>query len=258
MRRNIVGAVLLATAVAAPEIANAQGQGLVRVRAGVASTDYSVKFDGGLYQGLKAESKYTAKGVGLTYVSSGGFYVDVYGQTSGDATHDLWKPLPDQKFSRDDFTLTLGVSLPSDAATFSVFGGFKSGTSELDAPRGRTFGFSSGPGTIGWGKDTFDSSGIFFGAGVGVPAAGGQIGANAAIAFMSGTWKDDAGFNADADVTVGFSFGLSYTYTFGRNFGVILDYKAQAYSYDFATTTTANYSATETINSLGLNLFAQF
>ena len=253
MKRNIVGAALLAAAIVAPEIANAQGQGLVRVRAGVASTDYSLKFDdsGGLaaYRGKTAKSSYTAKGVGLTFVSSGGFYADILGQTSGDATHDLWKPSPDQKFSRDDFTLTLGISFPSESGTLSAFGGLKSGTSELSAPPG--FGFS---------VDKFESTGVFFGLGYGFPAAGGQIGLNGALAFMTGTWKDDAGFNNEADYTFGFSFGLSYTYTFGRNFGVIADLKTQRYSYDFAvySTTTPAYTVTEQINSLGLNLFAQF
>jgi hypothetical protein len=232
-----------------PQIASAEG--LVRVRVGAASTDYDLEFDGGPYAGRKAKSSYTAKALGLTYVAESGFYIDVLGQTSGDATHDLWKPRPDQKFSRDDFTLTLGVSFPSQSGSaLSVFGGLKSGSSELTAP----------PGVFSWSKDVFESTGIFFGLGYGFPALGGQFGLNGALAFMSGTWKDDAGFNNDADYTVGFSLGLSYTYTFGKNFGVIADAKVQNYSYDFAvySTTTPAYTVTENISSLGLSLFAQF
>jgi hypothetical protein len=111
-----------------------------------------------------------------------------------------------------------------------------------------------------WTRDTFDNSGIFFGGGYGFPAAGGQIGLNGALAFMSGKWTDDVGFNNEADFTVGFSFGLSYTYTFGKNFGVTADYKMQRYSYDFGlySTTGPAYTVAEQINSFGLSVFTQF
>jgi len=246
MRTMVASALLTAAAVALPQVA--QAEGLVRLRAGVANTGYTVKFDGLNYGRGEAKSDYTAKTVGLTFVSEGGFYVDLTGQTSGDATHDLWQPQPDQKFSRDDFTLTLGVSIPGQSGTGSVFGGFKSGTTELSAPPGFTFT-----------KDTFDSKGFFFGGGYAFPAAGGQLGFNGAIAFMGGTWKDDAGFSNDADYTFGFSFGLSYTYMFGKNFGLTADLKAQHYSYGFNQySTVAAYTVDEQINSVGLSALVQF
>ncbi len=250
MRTIVAGAMLTAATFAIPEIAIAQ-EGLVRVRAGVASTNYNLKFDDvGPYAGGEAKSSYTARGLGLTFISSGGFYVDILGQTSGDATHDLWKPRPDQKFSRDDFTLTLGVSFPSGSGALSVFGGLKSGTSELTTPAGiRAYTY-----------DRFESTGVFFGLGYGFPAAGGQIGINGALAAMSGKWTDDAGFNNEADYTFGFSFGLSYTYTFGRNFGVIADFKTQSYSYDFGVyaVNSPAYTIVERVNSFGLSGFVQF
>jgi hypothetical protein len=248
MRTKIVGAVLTAAAIALPQAV--QAEGLVRLRVGAASTNYDLTFDNvGVYANMKAKSKYTAKSAGLTLISEGGFYVDVLGQTSGDATHDLWKPAPDQKFSRDDFTVTLGVSIPGQSGTGSVFGGYKSGSTELTARPG-----------LPWKRDTFDSDGFFFGAGYGFPAAGGQIGFNGAIAFMQGTWTDDTGYNNEADFTVGFSLGLSYTYMFGKNFGIVGDIKTQRYSYDFAvySTTQPAYTVVEQINSVGLSLFAQF
>jgi len=246
MKKILASAIVTAAAIALPQAV--QAEGLVRIRAGVAPTDYTVTFNGLSYGRGEAKSNYTAKNVGLTFVSDGGFYLDLIGQTSGDATHDLWKPQPDQEFSRTDFTLTLGVSIPGQTGTGSVFGGYKSGSSELTAPPG--FGFT---------KDTFDTAGFFFGGGYAWPAIGGQIGINGAIAFMGGTWKDDAGFSNDADFTVGFSFGLSYTYMFGKNFGLAADFKSQHYNYAFNQySTTAAYDVTESINSLGLSALLQF
>jgi hypothetical protein len=254
----LASAVLAATAVALPQAAHAEG--LVRLRAGVSPTDYSLKFDENnptsQKRGKTASSSYTAKNVGLTFISEGGVYLDLLGQTSGDATHDLWNPLPEQTFSRKDFTVTLGVSIPGQSGTGSFFGGYKSGSSELGAPKGTPV---PGFGTPLWSKDIFDSKGFFFGGGYGFPAAGGQFGFNGAIAFMGGTWKDDAGFQNDADYTIGFSFGLSYTYMFGKNFGLTADFKAQHYSYGFNQyTTTAAYTVEEQINSFGLNAILQF
>lgn len=258
MRTKVASVLLTAAAVALPQVA--QAEGLVRLRAGVANTGYSVKFDENSdpwYRGKTAKSDYTARTVGLTFVSEGGFYVDVTGQTSGDAKHDLWNPQPEQEFSRDDFTLTLGVSIPGQSGTGSFFGGYKSGTTELSAPRGAVVPGSASP--IGWSKDTFDSKGFFFGGGYAFPAAGGQLGFNGALAFMSGTWKDDAGFSNEADYTIGFSFGLSYTYMFGRNFGLTADFKAQHYSYGFNQYSTFNaYTVDEQINSFGLSALVQF
>lgn len=246
MKKIVATAVISAAALALPQAA--QAEGLVRIRVGAAPTNYSLKSDGGPYSGAEAKSDYTATNVGLTFVSEGGVYLDLVGQASGDATHDLYKPQPDQKFSRTDFTLTLGVSMPGQSGTGSIFGGFKSGSSELSAPAG-----------YAWTKDTFDSTGFFFGGGYAWPALGGQIGLNGAIAFMAGTWKDDAGFNNEADYTFGYSFGLGYTYMFNRNFGLSADYKIQAYSYGFNQySTTAGYTVDEQISSLGLNALLQF
>jgi hypothetical protein len=255
----MVGAVLTAAAIALPQAVQAE-EGLVRLRVGAAATDYSLKFDSSTpdsyYRNKTAKSSYTAKNAGLTFVSPGGFYVDILGQTSGDATHDLWEPYAkNMEFSRDDFTLTLGVSIPSQSGTGSVFGGFKSGTTELQAPKGT---FIPGYGAPLWSKDKFETTGFFFGGGYGFPAAGGQIGFNAAMAFMGGEWTDDTGYRVEADFTFGFSMGASYTYTFGKNFGLIADLKFQNYSYNFDTSTSTPYTITETATAVGLSLFGQF
>jgi len=259
MKTMVASVLLTAAAVALPQAA--QAEGLVRLRAGVANTSYSVKFDTSAdpwYQGKTGKSDYTARTVGLTFVSGGGFYVDVTGQTSGDAKHDLWNPQPEQEFSRDDFTVTLGISVPTQSGTGSFFGGYKSGTTELNAPKGAVVPGTGTP--IGWNKDTFDTKGFFFGGGYAFPAAGGQIGLNGAIAFMTGRWTDDSGYSNEADYTIGFSLGLSYTYMFGRNFGLTADLRSQHYSYGFnqGGTTFPAYTVDEQINSLGLSALVQF
>lgn len=245
MKKVMATMVISAAAMALPQAV--QAEGLVRIRAGVAPTDYTLSFSD---TSQKIKSDYTAKNVGLTFVSEGGFYLDMIGQTSGDATHDAYAPTyPDQKFTRTDFTLTLGLSIPGQSGTGSVFGGFKAGSSEFSAPPG-----------FSWTKDTFSTAGIFFGAGYAFPAIGGQIGINGAIAFMSGTWEDDGvpKIKEDADYTFGYSFGLGYTYMFGKNFGLAVDYKWQHYSYGFDQGTLSPYTADENINSLGLTALVQF
>lgn len=247
MRTVVMGLALSAATLTAVPVVNAET--VVRVRAGAANTDYEVEFDGGPYAGRTAKSDFTATALGLTLVSDSGFYFDIVTQSSGDATHDLWRPSPDQNFSRDDFTLTLGATLPSDSGAFSAFAGYKSGESELRSPTGLN----------AWTRDTFETDGFFFGLGYGFPAAGGQFGLNGALAFMSGTWTDDNGFNNEADYTFGYSFGVSYTYLFGKSFGINADFKTQLYSYDFNVYSGGSmYTVDESINSLGLNVFAQF
>jgi hypothetical protein len=91
---------------------------------------------------------------------------------------------------------------------------------------------------------------------------GGNLGFNGAIALMSGKWADDHNppYDNSADTTVGFSLGASYTYLFTKNVGMSVDWKFNAYSYNFAlySTTQPAYTVTETINSFGVNLLAQF
>jgi hypothetical protein len=235
-------------AIALPFSSHAGG---VSVRAGLTSTTYDLEFDNnGPYANAKATSKYTGKNVGVTIFSDSGCYFDVSGQTSGDATHDLWKPRPEQPFSRDDLTLTIGVTTQSDSGSTSFFGGLKTGSSELKAP----------PNVFSWTRDTFDSSGVFGGVGFGVPVAGGTFGMNAAVAVMSGEWTDDAGFQNEADYTVGYSLGVNYKYMIAPQFGISVDYKLQAYSYDFAvySGTQPAYTVVETLSSFGVNAILQF
>jgi outer membrane scaffolding protein for murein synthesis (MipA/OmpV family) len=112
-----------------------------------------------------------------------------------------------------------------------------------------------------FGKDKFDSHGIFFGVGGGYPALGGQFSASAAIAYMSGKWSDQGtpAYNNHADNTFGFSLGGGYTYKFSQAWGVTGDIRLQRYNYDFATSSvTTAYQVSEKIASAGVKLSYQF
>lgn len=237
--------------------------GTFRVYAGAAPTSYSVSFDSGApigYANQTAKSSYTAANLGLTWVSPKGIYVDLSGQQSLSATHDLWSGITSgsQKFTHDAYTLTAGYSyILQSGKSVSGFGGYTQGTTTLAAPRGTNL---PGFGPINWSKDTFDSKGIFFGAGGGLPALGGQLSASFALAFMSGKWKDDAGFNDSASYTTGFSLGGAYTYRINQSLGVTADLRQQQYKYNFGVyaVNSPTYSVTEKVTSAGVRLSYQF
>ncbi len=236
-----------------------QAQSAFRVYGGLAPTTYKISFDqnapnfgGGLnYSNKTAKSSYTAVNIGLTWSSPKGIYVDLAASQSLSATHDLWDSVTSQKqdFSHDTYTLTAGYSHPfAQGASVSGFGGFISSNTVLNAPS-PPFGFS---------KDKFDSQGIFVGAGAGVPALHGQFSGSVAIAGMKGKWKDDSGFNNTADTTFGFSLGGAYTYPITPALGVTADLRYQQYKYNFGVVTTAGYTVTEKITSLGVRLGYRF
>jgi len=231
----------------------AQAQNTFRVYAGLAPTKYQISFDNNApYAGQTAKAQYTAANVGLTWISSMGIYVDFAASQSLSATHDLWESVGggSQDFSHDYYTLTGGYNHPfSSGASVTGFGGFISSHTTLNAPQG-FFGFT---------KDTFDARGIFIGVGGGMPALGGQITGSVAVAGMSGTWKDDSGFNNSADTTFGFSLGAAYTYKFSPAWGITADLKGQSYKYNFgAYQAEPPYTVTEKITSVGVRLSYQF
>lgn len=253
---------LLSLAAVCPAAALAQ-DGLVRLTVGAAQTDYSIKFDAnapgagalGTYKNTTAKSEYTAASVSLTLISAKGLYFDVTGTQSGSATHDLWAtttPATKDEFSHDSIVATFGFAqVFQTGGSLSVFMGYRKGETELAAPKP--------PGVFS--RDTFESSGVFFGMGGGFPALGGSINMSGAIAFMSGKWTDDNGFYKEADYTFGYSFGIGYTYRIGKHWAVTLDYRYQLYNYTFDTSTTIAtpaYDITEKISAVGLKLSLQF
>lgn len=260
--------ILVPTVVAALFSASTQAQeesfpGTFRLHAGIVPTSYKITFDqnapnfGGPlnYQNKTAKATYAAVNAGMTWVSPTGVYVDFSAQQSLSATHDLWSNIPGgdkQDFSHDTYTLTAGYAraIGGDVSV-SGFGGFLKGETVLNAPT-PPFGFT---------KDTFDSQGLFFGVGAGVPALEGQFSGSVALAFMSGKWKDDTGYNNSARATIGFSLGGAYTYKFDPAWGVTAEVRYQQYSYNFDAqppVAVNEYTIKEQIGSVGVRLSYQF
>jgi hypothetical protein len=243
-----------------------QAQNVFRVYAGVAPTSYNISFDNNAplgYAGKTAKSTYLAENLGLTWISPKGIYVDVSGQVSGHATHDLWKDstvTKEQDFTHDSYTLTGGYSHGfASGISVSGFGGYTYAKTTLAAPIGATVPTSAGPRVILFSKDIFESDGIFLGVGAGIPALRGQFSGSVAVAGMKGKWKDDNGFNNSATTTVGFSLGGGYTYPITPSLGITADLRYQQYSYDFgASNTPAAYTITEKVTSVGVKLGYRF
>lgn len=266
MNKLAIGAVLCAMTVVASQAALAD-EGLIRLRATASRNSYSLGFDDNGptgYRNKTAKATFTMKGVGLTAVSASGVYVDFVTAKSGSATHDLWNSFTTapQSFERTESALTLGFSGQAGEGSGSAFLGYKVGESKLHAPPFAPVTSTLPNTTYNFTQDKFTSSGLFFGGGFAFPAMGGNLGFNGAIAFMSGKWTDDHSptpYDNKADTTVGFSLGASYTYLFTKNVGVSADWRFNAYSYNFNLySTNPAYTVTETINSFGVSLLAQF
>ncbi len=231
-----------------------QAQNVFRIYGGLAPTSYKISFDQNApvgYTNQTAKSSYTAANVGLTWISPKGIYVDFAAQQSLSATHDLWSSVTSQKqdFSHDSYTLTGGYShAVAQGVSVSGFGGYTVSNTVLHAPRP----------PLAFSKDTFDSQGVFVGAGAGVPALRGQFSGSIALAGMKGKWTNDNTFNNTADTTFGFSLGGAYTYPITPALGVTADLKYQQYKYNFGIVTTAVYTVTEKVTSLGVRLGYRF
>lgn len=257
--RSFKSWMLLLAAAAGFSSLSAQAQHVFRPYAGLALTNYSIKFDSNGFPGYAnktAKSDYLAPTIGFTWVSPQRIFVDASFQSSLSATHDLWKDITsaDQDFSRYSYTVTGGyVHVLSGGSTVSFFGGLTGGKSTLKAP-GQPF--------MTWTEDVFTSIGPFFGGAWGTAALGGSINFSGALALMAGNWKDNSGtFDADAKSTVGFSVGAGYTYRITPAWGVTADLKIQNYSYTFDPETPASapdYKVTENIKALGVRVSYQF
>jgi hypothetical protein len=241
---------------------SALAQHTFRPYAGLALTNYSIKFDNNAspgYANTTAKSAYLAPVVGFTWVSPQRIYVDAQYQTSLSATHDLWKDIgsQDQDFSRSSYTVTAGyVHVLSGGSTVSAFGGITGGKSTLNAP-GQPF--------MTWTEDVFTSIGPFVGGAWGTAALGGSISLSGALALMAGNWKDNSPapntFDADAKSTVGFGFAAGYTYRLTPAWAITADLRIQSYSYTFDPDTPASapdYKVTENIRALGARASYQF
>jgi hypothetical protein len=234
----------------------AQAQHVFRPYAGLAYTNYSIKFDNNAfvgYQNKTATSKYLAPTVGFTWVTPQRIYFDVQYQSSLSATHDLWKDFgaEDQDFERKIFNLTGGyVHVLQNGISITGFAGYTKAESTLKAP---------GPPLMAWREDVFTSNGPFIGAGAGFPGLGGQFTVSLALAALKGKWTDDTGFEAKAKASGGVSLGGGYTYRFTPALGITADLKIQNYSYTFEPGGgNPDYTVKENTRALGARVSYQF
>jgi len=253
----VVAAAFLSTA--------AQAQQTFRVYGGVAENKYSIAFSGSAfpgYAGKTAKSTYLSENVGFSWVLPQRIYFDLSYQKSASADHDLWKGFVDgdkQDLSNKAATLTGGyIMVQPSGMSITAFGGLRKSETTLAAPK------DANPGVFAFSKDTFDSTGAFAGAGVGLPALGGQFSFSGALALLKGTWKDDAPVNpfySKADLTLGYSLNAGYTYKFTQALGVSADLRYQLYNFNFTRTSAGvdvPYDVTEKTVSAGVRLSYQF
>lgn len=238
-------------------------QAEVKVRAGLASSTYTL---GGDY--TAAESSYNPANLGLTFAADNGMYVDL-AYSSGTGKHNGWATAnaptticgstscfnaasPSENFKRSDMALIVGGSKlnPNNGIAGTFYVGLKTGSTTLDAKNAG----------LPWTEETFDTAGIVFGGGASFPIASGRagsVGVNAGLGVMGATWKDNTGYNVKAKTAVGFSFGVNYTYPITSNLGVVVDYKGNAYSYNFGTTAIP-FTVKETVSAFGATVYAKF
>lgn len=244
-------------------LASQTAQAEVKVRAGVASSTYTL---GGDY--TAAESSYNPATFGLTFATDGGFYVDL-ALSGGTGEHNGWAVAnaptticggtncgnaasPNEDFKRSDVALIFGASKlnPDSGIAGTFYMGLKAGRTTLGAKNAG----------VPWKEENFDTAGLVFGGGASFPIASGRagsVGVNAGLGLMGATWKDSTGWSKKAKTAVGFSFGVNYTYPISSHFGVTVDYKGNAYTYDFGDN-NSQFKVNETISAVGATLYAKF
>ena len=221
----------------------------VKLRAGVASSTYTLGGDYG-----DAVSDYTPITLGGAYAVDNGMYFDL-SYTGGTGEHDGYAPTyPKEDFKRSDVTLAFGRAHvnESNGMAFGYYAGLKSGTTTLGAQN---------VWYVPWYEETFTSSGLILGGGVSFPIAsgrGGSVGVNLGVGLMGTTWKDDAGWNKTSDTAVGTSFGVNYNYQFNSTVGVTVDYKAHNYKYIFDLVGNPEFAIEEKISALGATVNVSF
>lgn len=215
----------------------------IRLRAGAGYGNYSVESKiaktGPTTRQINYDADYVGIPVGLTFIADNDLYFDLlYQSSSGDAKFDWTGESP--KFSRDDTTLTIGARIES----FSVYMAYKSGESTTSWP-------------AGYSSDTFAASGFLAGLGWAKPIGNGALTLSGGVGIMEGTYKytDDPDRNTlSSDITVGYSVGAGYTYSFGRHFSLSADLRWQSYDYTFESV----YSITEGLSQATLNAMYTF
>ena len=218
MRNRYLTATILTAAVLAPTSVFADAKFRPRVDVGIASYNLDIVFPDTSESNSK--STYLKAGIGGTIIT-GRWYFDL--GYNGSINAEAEDEVDTTDFVRSDLTLTAGYVFPSN---FTVFGGYKSGSSEY------TYTDASGD-TI-----EFSGDGIYGGAGINFPSGGNVFSVNAAIAALDGelTYNDGTtpanSFTATASQTIGLSIGAGYSIPLGNTSGLAIKANYQAYNYE--------------------------
>ncbi len=217
----------------------AQAETLVRPRVGVGFTSYSLDLP---YSGETAfDASYMNTQVGVTFASDA-FYVDVMTGSSGSADYEEDATGEEGDFDRDDFAVTVGFALDE----FSLFVGWRDGETSFtpDNPFNSQAGY----------KQTFEASGPFFGISASSPSGDGVFSYNVAMALLEATLTDNdtvfIPYDAESDLSFGFSAGIGYTTFVGENGS--LAFKGSYVNYSYSEWEDDNYN----IDDLSENFFS--
>ncbi|MDP2805126.1 MAG: hypothetical protein Q8O24_04220 [Gallionellaceae bacterium] len=260
MKKKIVLACLCGVAVLASQSAMASS---LKVRGGVTNNSYTLDITPTPTAGNPyAESSYSGNSLGLTWLADdSSIYLDYAASSgSGDWTGKYTSGTTfTSAFTRADNAIVLGTNtITSGGSASSFYVGWKNGESNL----------TRAPGAVTNPSLIFKTSGLIFGGGLGIPAAGGTIGLSLGMGIMNGQYDNIAKAtitstvytttSSQADNAIGFSYGIGYTYSFTPNIGVTVDYKGNAYKYTFDSGLSSEWSLNESFTTTGATLFVKF
>lgn len=240
MKSKKIGVVaLLALAVAAPSAAEAA----VRLKVAQAiSGDAEQEFSSdGFGYDFTQTGDYTPTAINLAFIGSTGAFFDIGYSTSSD---DADTGGVGYDYERSDLTLTVG--------------GVKNGL-------GGYVGFKTGEGKStaqsGGGDDTLSSVGVVAGlSGQFKPAPKHTIAVTGGIGFLSGEWEENYGASStiDFDWTLGFSWGLAYSFQAAEKVALGIEHKSQTYDFEWVDDGTVGFDQDVTESLSSTNLFVSF
>jgi len=211
-----------------------------RVNAGVMNYSYKLTINnlqsgaGGVWH--KVSDTVGILGIGGT-VSFDRFFVDIYGQMSGEGngtyTYDLADPrVPgnEMDFEREDYAISLGYALHEN---LSLFAGYKWGKTDFS----ESYNPQTGGGFLEYFDTEFKEDGPFVGAAIGWPVGNGLVAINIAVAMLDAennqTKVGQAGSYLDfSGDTVGVNFGVSWRAPITDNLSYSLSLDGYRYSFD--------------------------
>jgi len=231
----------LITATLAFFVSNALAdEGVVRAKASLGVANYSSP-----YGTKELKSSYSTQGLSLAYILPSSIFVELGTKISGSsATYNAAEAFgnlvtTDQKFSRTENTLTIGMTM-EDGVQLNA-GYFNADTIFKLAQYGQYSQKISGL-TAGVGKGAQINEG-----------KSGSVGVSAVVALIDATNTDRFGVATNSDLSYGASLGAVYSYPINKNMSVSVDAKFQTYFISYTT-----FSGDEKILSSAVSLIGQF